>query len=413
MENNLLCKETRIIKKSNRLIQNVVNHCSYYQNKLLFVLLDKYGKKISDSKCDEITITVKELCDMLGYDYHSGNFDKNIVRALTDFRKCGIDIASTDENGNLKYIGLNFFKKITVEDNICSFEWNDILAKNGLLGELTERYYQLGDDYLNLRSSYSQILYELFMSYKNYERRYNKQVEVSVESLKRTLNIENTKTYNNFSDFNKLLLKKSINEINNSTSLEVTYRTKRKGRKIDSILFTINDSNIIAVNAAEIGAEILKYVDLKEIYNIAFDGEPLAKDLVTLKNLILTYDYSSILYICKHAYYNNAQSMSYIVSACSNDLEKGKITDRKSDNFIDPTIDRHDQITALLEETQKDYGLDAFQDVFSEIDKAYKYYTHWEILYALRDIEAYLEKITPDKIHDRLKNIVKIKKECI
>jgi plasmid replication initiation protein len=413
MENNLLCKETRIIKKSNRLIQNVVNHCSYYQNKLLFVLLDKYGKKISDSKCDEITITVKELCDMLGYDYHSGNFDKNIVRALTDFRKCGIDIASTDENGNLKYIGLNFFKKITVEDNICSFEWNDILAKNGLLGELTERYYQLGDDYLNLRSSYSQILYELFMSYKNYERRYNKQVEVSVESLKRTLNIENTKTYNNFSDFNKLLLKKSINEINISTSLEVTYRTKRKGRKIDSILFTINDNNIIDVNAAEIGAEILKYVDLKEIYNIAFDGEPLAKDLVTLKNLILTYDYSSILYICKHAYYNNAQSMSYIVSACSNDLEKGKITDRKSDNFIDPTIDRHDQITALLEETQKDYGLDAFQDVFSEIDKAYKYYTHWEIIYALRDIEAYLEKITPDKIHDRLKNIVKIKKECI
>lgn len=413
MENNLLCKETRIIKKSNRLIQNVVNHCSYYQNKLLFVLLDKYGKKISDSKCDEITITVKELCDMLGYDYHSGNFDKNIVRALTDFRKCGIDITSTDENGNLKYIGLNFFKKITVEDNICSFEWNDILAKNGLLGELTERYYQLGDDYLNLRSSYSQILYELFMSYKNYERRYNKQVEVSVESLKRTLNIENTKTYNNFSDFNKLLLKKSINEINISTSLEVTYRTKRKGRKIDSILFTINDSNIIDVNSAEIGAEILKYVDLKEIYNIAFDGEPLAKDLVTLKNLILTYDYSSILYICKHAYYNNAQSMSYIVSACSNDLEKGKITDRKSDNFIDPTIDRHDQITALLEETQKDYGLDAFQDVFSEIDKAYKYYTHWEIIYALRDIEAYLEKITPDKIHDRLKNIVKIKKECI
>ena len=164
MENNLLCKETRIIKKSNRLIQNVVNHCSYYQNKLLFVLLDKYGKKISDSKCDEITITVKELCDMLGYDYHSGNFDKNIVRALTDFRKCGIDIASTDENGNLKYIGLNFFKKITVEDNICSFEWNDILAKNGLLGELTERYYQLGDDYLNLRSSYSQILYSVYVN---------------------------------------------------------------------------------------------------------------------------------------------------------------------------------------------------------------------------------------------------------
>lgn len=413
MENNLLCKETRIIKKSNSLIQNVVNHCSYYQNKLLFVLLDKYGKKISDSKCDEITITVKELCDMLGYDYHSGNFDKNIVRALTDFRKCGIDIASTDENGNLKYIGLNFFKKITVEDNICSFEWNDILAKNGLLGELTERYYQLGDDYLNLRSSYSQILYELLSSYKNYEKRYKKPIEIEVDTLKKTLNIENIKTYNNFSDFNKLLLKKSINEINSSTQLEVTYKPKRNGRRIESILFSINDGNILDVNTAEIGAEILKYVDLKEIYNIAFDGEPLAKDLVTLKNLILTYDYSSILYICKHAYYNNAQSMSYIVSACSNDLEKGKITDRKSDNFIDPTIDRHDQITALLEETQKDYGLDAFQDVFSEIDKAYKYYTHWEILYALRDIEAYLEKITPDKIHDRLKNIVKIKKECI
>lgn len=413
MENDLISKETRIIKKSNRLIQNVVNHCNYYQNRLLFVLLDKYGKEISDSKCDVITITVKELCNMLGYDYQAGNVDRSIVKALTDFRKCGIDIATTDENGNLKYIGLNFFKTIIVENNICSFEWNDILAKNGLLGELTERYYQLGDDYLNLRSSYSQILYELLSSYKNYEKRYKKPIEIEVDTLKKTLNIENTKTYNNFSDFNKLLLKKSINEINSSTQLEVTYKTKRNGRRIESILFSINDGNIIDVNTAEIGAEILKYVDLKEIYNIAFDGEPLAKDLVALKNLILTYDYSSILYICKHAYYNNAQSMSYIVSACSNDLEKGKITNRKSDNFIDPTIDRHDQITALLEETQKDYGLDAFQDVFSEIDKAYKYYTHWEIIYALRDIEAYLEKITPDKIHDRLKNIVKIKKECI
>lgn len=413
MENDLISKETRIIKKSNRLIQNVVNHCSYYQNRLLFVLLDKYSKEISDSKCDVITITIKELCNMLGYDYQAGNVDRSIIKALTNFRKCGIDIATTDENGNLKYIGLNFFKTIIVENNICSFEWNDILAKNGLLGELTERYYQLGDDYLNLRSSYSQILYELLSSYKNYEKRYKKPIEIEVDTLKKTLNIENIKTYNNFSDFNKLLLKKSINEINSSTQLEVTYKPKRNGRRIESILFSINDGNIIDVNTAEIGAEILKYVDLKEIYNIAFDGEPLAKDLVTLKNLILTYDYSSILYICKHAYYNNAQSMSYIVSACSNDLEKGKITDRKSDSFIDPTIDRHDQITTLLEETQKDYGLDAFQDVFSEIDKAYKYYTHREIIYALRDIEAYLEKITPDKIHDRLKNIVKIKKECI
>lgn len=413
MENDLISKETRIIKKSNRLIQNVVNHCSYYQNRLLFVLLDKYSKEISDSKCDVITITIKELCNMLGYDYQAGNVDRSIIKALTNFRKCGIDIATTDENGNLKYIGLNFFKTIIVENNICSFEWNDILAKNGLLGELTERYYQLGDDYLNLRSSYSQILYELLSSYKNYEKRYKKPVEIEVDTLKKTLNIENIKTYNNFSDFNKLLLKKSINEINSSTHLEVTYKPKRNGRRIESIIFSINDSNIIDVNVAEIGAEILKYVDLKEIYNIAFDGEPLAKDLVTLKNLILTYDYSSILYICKHAYYNNAQSMSYIVSACSNDLEKGKITDRKSDSFIDPTIDRHDQITALLEETQKDYGLDAFQDVFSEIDKAYKYYTHWEILNALRDIEANLEEITPDKIHDRLKNIVKIKKEYI
>lgn len=413
MENDLISKETRIIKKSNRLIQNVVNHCSYYQNRLLFVLLDKYSKEISDSKCDVITITIKELCNMLGYDYQAGNVDRSIIKALTNFRKCGIDIATTDENGNLKYIGLNFFKTIIVENNICSFEWNDILAKNGLLGELTERYYQLGDDYLNLRSSYSQILYELLSSYKNYEKRYKKPIEIEVDILKKTLNIENIKTYNNFSDFNKLLLKKSINEINSSTQLEVTYKPKRNGRRIKSILFSINDGNIIDVNTAEIGAEILKYVDLKEIYNIAFDGEPLAKDLVTLKNLILTYDYSSILYICKHAYYNNAQSMSYIVSACSNDLEKGKITDRKSNSFIDPTIDRHDQITALLEETQKDYGLDAFQDVFSEIDKAYKYYTHWEIIYALRDIEAYLEEITPDKIHDRLKNIVKIKKECI
>ncbi len=413
MENDLISKETRIIKKSNRLIQNVVNHCSYYQNRLLFVLLDKYSKEISDSKCDVITITIKELCNMLGYDYQAGNVDRSIIKALTNFRKCGIDIATTDENGNLKYIGLNFFKTIIVENNICSFEWNDILAKNGLLGELTERYYQLGDDYLNLRSSYSQILYELLSSYKNYEKRYKKPIEIEVDTLKKTLNIENIKTYNNFSDFNKLLLKKSINEINSSTQLEVTYKPKRNGRRIKSILFSINDGNIIDVNTSEIGAEILKYVDLKEIYNIAFDGEPLAKDLVTLKNLILTYDYSSILYICKHAYYNNAQSMSYIVSACSNDLEKGKITDRKSNSFIDPTIDRHDQITALLEETQKDYGLDAFQDVFSEIDKAYKYYTHWEIIYALRDIEAYLEEITPDKIHDRLKNIVKIKKECI
>ncbi|KSU19294.1 RepB family plasmid replication initiator protein [Lactococcus lactis] len=117
-------------------------------------------------------------------------------------------------------------------------------------------------DIMELNSKYSIILYKwLCMNYNQYEHystkggRRNKQVEayrkpsISVKEL-RTLT-DTLKDYQDFRNFDKWILKKPLEEINEHTHFNVTYEKMKKGRNIDRIQFHITKKKI----AEEINGE--------------------------------------------------------------------------------------------------------------------------------------------------------------
>ncbi|SOB44645.1 RepB protein [Weissella viridescens] len=112
-------------------------------------------------------------------------------------------------------------------------------------------------DISELNSKYSIILYRwLSMNYNQYEHykfkggRRQEQVEsyrnpiISMRELREMTDTVNE--YKNMTDFTKWILKKSISEINEQTTFNVTYDKVKKGRSIDSIVFHITKKQVAA-----------------------------------------------------------------------------------------------------------------------------------------------------------------------
>ena len=110
-------------------------------------------------------------------------------------------------------------------------------------------------DISELNSKYSIILYRwLSMNYNQYEHykfkggRRQEQVEsyrnpiISMRELREMTDTVNE--YKNMTDFTKWILKKSISEINEQTTFNVTYDKVKKGRSIDSIVFHITRKQV-------------------------------------------------------------------------------------------------------------------------------------------------------------------------
>lgn len=131
-------------------------------------------------------------------------------------------------------------------------------------------------DILNLHSKYSVILYKwLVMHFNQFDHyrdkltRTSKQLEsyenpsISIGELRELTNT--VKTYSDFRNFEKRVIKDAIKEISKETNLNVTYEKVKKGRSIAAIKFFIN-KKIIAPNSFYKEEESdIKYLHHKEL----------------------------------------------------------------------------------------------------------------------------------------------------
>lgn len=86
-----------------------------------------------------------------------------------------------------------------------------------------------------LRSFHSIRLYELLFSFRNTKTR----VE-ALEALRERLELK--QAYPRYADFKRRVIEPSIAEINSKTDMHVSYEPIKKGNKIISLKFTINDA---------------------------------------------------------------------------------------------------------------------------------------------------------------------------
>lgn len=110
-------------------------------------------------------------------------------------------------------------------------------------------------DIMDLNSKYSIIVYKrLSMSYNQFEHYHHKATrtqkqldeyknpKISVKELR--ILTDTVKDYERFGDFEKRVLKKSLEEISQHTHFDVTYEKIKKGRTIDSIQFHIEKKKV-------------------------------------------------------------------------------------------------------------------------------------------------------------------------
>lgn len=119
--------------------------------------------------------------------------------------------------------------------------------------QLKERFtrYQL-NNILHLKNKHSIRIYELLKQYQKIGQR-----EFTINELKKILMLENK--YKQFRDFNKSVLKLTMEEINEFTDLIIDIDYIKKGRKVESIKYKIESKD----------QEKKIYIDfLNEFYNI-------------------------------------------------------------------------------------------------------------------------------------------------
>ncbi|EGO5829946.1 RepB family plasmid replication initiator protein [Enterococcus faecalis] len=130
-------------------------------------------------------------------------------------------------------------------------------------------------DLAELNSKYSIILYRwLSMNYNQYEHysykggRREEQVEsyrnptISMRELREMTDTINE--YQDFRNFDKWVLKKPLEEINEHTSFNVTYEKVKKGRSIDSIVFHITEKRRADDNSYKLEDKTYKEVKVEK-----------------------------------------------------------------------------------------------------------------------------------------------------
>ena len=185
-----------------------------------------------DEDFKDYKISVKAISELIGTKH------KNMYRVLDEatdrLMQRIIKIEAIDENDKKIFKKFAFISYAEYKEGegylIISIDKH---LKPYLL-QLKEQFSKVPLKYLfKLRSTYAVRLYELLKQYENTGYRVDYLLD-----LREMLGVEENE-YKRFSDFEKRVLKQAIEEINEKTDLEVSYKKKKTGRKITHIEFEI------------------------------------------------------------------------------------------------------------------------------------------------------------------------------
>lgn len=213
------------VYKDNELISNSRFDLTVNEQKLILYTISKI--KPTDKELQWIEISVDDFCKVIGIEtkWFYNEF-KDLIYNLDDKKIWGV---YNHHHGIFRW-----FSEVWYIDNQAKVKvlLNSVLKDYLLNLKRNFTAYEL-INILVLHSKYSIKLYELLVSNKYKENYY-----ISLNDLKEYLNC-NTEYYKEFKYFNREILKKSIEEINKKTNINVEYDTIRSGRRITDIKFAI------------------------------------------------------------------------------------------------------------------------------------------------------------------------------
>lgn len=223
------------VVKSNDLIQQARYRMTVQQQKLVLYAISKI--KPDDLPGQEYELSIDEVCSVMGLELDAGG--TYYKRIKDDLQKLTnrIWIKFPDRSEWL----VSWFAEagILPLSGKISIKFHEKLEPH--LTNLRNRYtqYQLSD-VLVFKGKYSIRLYELIMSFITQDELRNgveKDISFDLQELKELLSAEN---YEEFPEFNRSVLKKSVDEINQcSDVIRLKYETFKTGKKVSKVVFFV------------------------------------------------------------------------------------------------------------------------------------------------------------------------------
>lgn len=223
-------KQTNLVVQANSLIRQTNWNMKAVPLKVFKVLISCIDTK-NPPKDNKVTITKKELNNLLGSDVSDGSYPQ-LKSAVLSLQKQIVEIQLSES----KKATLSIAPYVVwdYESDLITVEFGKGLMP--YLVELRERFTQYPVANLtSFNSKYGLILYEWLKSeeYKTMDRDQN---VIEIDALRRLTGT--VKKYPAFKDFEKKVLKAAVNDINDS-ALEflVSYDKVKVGRSITAIRF--------------------------------------------------------------------------------------------------------------------------------------------------------------------------------
>lgn len=236
-------KRNEIVIKSNELIRDTRYSLSEKDQKILIYLISQIPYPNDENVRNEqtlapITIDIKDYCEVAGI-YYSGKNLKDVqdsIKGLAD-KSWWIPFESLGESRSELFRWIS--KASILGGKRIKVQLNKELEP--FLINLKEKFtkYEL-INVLTLHGKYTIRLYEILKSYL-----WLREWTVDITVLKDMINC---KGYEQFKEFKRNVLEKSLKEINDFTDMQVDYEPIRRGRKISEIKFTIDDKQGVQIN---------------------------------------------------------------------------------------------------------------------------------------------------------------------
>jgi plasmid replication initiation protein len=224
-------KRQLMVFKSNNIIRNSKYTLSAQEINIINFLVSKI--KPNANEFEEITIDIGEFCKICGI-CDSGNNYKELQDTILKLRNKAVWVKVGEQKAQtLSWID-NAYMDYSPEVNILKLKLSDSLKPFFL--QLKNQFTQYSLELtLSLKSKYSKRIYEILKC-----ELYHGKLFIEIDALKRKLECENYKTWQ---DFKVKVIEIAQREINEYSDLTFTYSVTRCKRKFTHIEFVIKEKH--------------------------------------------------------------------------------------------------------------------------------------------------------------------------
>lgn len=229
----MINRKGELIARAANPLLKAKKECTKIQRKILYIAISQIG--YDDKNFIDVTIPKKDIVKMLGgtREYYS-----QLRSICNDLFSKKIVIEDNPEAEHFDMINIFARMRYDKEEGLY-FKFSEEMKP--YLIDLKQRYATTPlMRVLCLDSNHAIALYELMLAEiwpgKDH-------FTITVDRLKRFLNVENNKSYERMSNFRIFCLDKPLQEINDKLGAfwHISYKAKKEGRKIIEFIFTVID----------------------------------------------------------------------------------------------------------------------------------------------------------------------------